>query len=286
LARSLVRAADQQTRPPQASIAEESMRRGRVWVGGLVPHAGWICSGAIAGQTIRALAQGPPVSVVVVFGAVHTPIPIDVAALDSFERWHVPGGDCPVEQEIRRRLEQAAGGLFVVDDRFHRREHAVEVELPLVREAWPNATIVPIEVPADPQAIEIGRATAQVVAPLLGPDRRVIFLASSDLTHYGPAYGFAPAGVGEHGLSWAMHNDRRLLDLVLAMREQAIVPEVQRHLNACGGGAIAAMLAACRELGCANEARLLSHANSYQTLREVAPQPPDNAVGYASIVVG
>ena len=286
LARSLVHGTGQEARPPQASDAEESMRHGRVWVGGLVPHAGWICSGAIAGQTIRALAQGPPASVVVVFGAVHTPIPIDVAALDSFGRWHVPGGDCQVEQEIRRRLEQARGDLFVVDDRFHRREHAVEVELPLIREAWPDATIVPIEVPADPQAVEIGRATARVVAPMIGADRRVIFLASSDLTHYGPAYDFAPAGIGQRGLAWAKQNDRRLLDQVLALREQAIVPEVQRHLNACGGGAIAAMLAACRELGCANEARLLSHANSFETLAEVAPQPPDNAVGYASIVVG
>jgi len=57
------------------------------------------------------------------------------------------------------------------------------------------------------------------------------------------------------------------------------------NFNACGGGAIAAMLSACRELG-ANEARVLHHANSYETLSVIDPQPPDNAVGYASVVVG
>jgi len=65
----------------------------------------------------------------------------------------------------------------------------------------------------------------------------------------------------------------------------AIVPEVATRHNACGGGAIAAMLAACREYG-ASRGVILSHANSFETLRNVAPQRPDNAVGYASVVVG
>jgi AmmeMemoRadiSam system protein B len=60
---------------------------------------------------------------------------------------------------------------------------------------------------------------------------------------------------------------------------------VREHANACGGGAIAAMMSACRELG-ATGATVLRHANSYETLAAVAPQSPDNAVGYAAVVVG
>ena len=44
------------------------------------------------------------------------------------------------------------------------------------------------------------------------------------------------------------------------------------------------MLAACREYG-AGSATVLRHANSFETLGEVAPQRPDNAVGYAAVVV-
>jgi AmmeMemoRadiSam system protein B len=69
------------------------------------------------------------------------------------------------------------------------------------------------------------------------------------------------------------------------MQEQSIVPEVRARHSACGAGAIAAMLAASKELG-ASRATLLRHTNSFETLAQVAPQPPDNAVGYASIVVG
>jgi len=66
---------------------------------------------------------------------------------------------------------------------------------------------------------------------------------------------------------------------------ERVVPEVRTRLNACGGGAIAAMLAACVELG-ATKAALLRHANSFETLAGVMPQKPVDAVGYASVVVG
>ena len=75
------------------------------------------------------------------------------------------------------------------------------------------------------------------------------------------------------------------LDLVSALAVDRIVPEVKSRTNACGGGAIAAMLSAVRELG-ATRAEVLRHANSFETLAGVAPQRPVDAVGYAAVVVG
>ena len=109
--------------------------------------------------------------------------------------------------------------------------------------------------------------------------------AAACTTSSGPSYRFAPAGVGPAGLAWAKDNDRRVLDLVGALAIDRVVPEVRQHGNACGGGAIAAMLAACVELG-ATKAALLRHANSFETLAGVMPQKPVDAVGYASAVVG
>jgi AmmeMemoRadiSam system protein B len=262
-----------------ASEAEEPTRR---WFGGVLPHAGWVYSGAIAGQTIAALARAQPApDVVVVFGAIHTRPPLPLAVLDSFTRWDFPGDTCDVAQQARRAVSQA-GDLFCVDDRFHEREWAIEVELPLLRQAWNRAAILPVEVPPHESAVAIGRRTA---ASLAQANLRAVFLASSDLTHYGPNFGLTPAGLGQTGMDWMMANDRRVIDLTLKMQVEAIVPEVRARLNACGAGAIAAMLAACGELGAA-QAKLLRHANSYQTFGAAAGQPPDNFVGYASIVVG
>jgi AmmeMemoRadiSam system protein B len=249
-------------------------------VGGVIPHAGWICSGAIAGQVLGTLARDVAPEIVVIFGAVHTPIELPVAALDSHSVWSIPGAEFEVARDLAESLQRSSA-WFRTDDRFHVREHAVEVELPLVRAVWPGARLLPVEVPVADGAPEIGRQVARAV---LETGARAVFLASSDLTHYGPSYRFAPAGIGPQGLAWAKDNDRRLLRIVENFDIDQVVPEVHGHLNACGGGAIAAMLAACKEAGATN-AKVLRHANSYETLAAVAPQPPVDAVGYAGVIV-
>ncbi|HLL87786.1 MAG TPA: AmmeMemoRadiSam system protein B, partial [Tepidisphaeraceae bacterium] len=208
--------------------------------------------------------------------------PLRTAALDSFDAWEEPSGCVEVAADVRRELNLRSHDLFEVDDSFHRREHAIEVELPLIRAAWPGAKVLPVEVPAEAFAADVGTATARAIADA---GQVGVFLASSDLTHYGPAYAFTPAGVGRAGLAWAKQNDERVLRLVTEMHADAVVPEVQANANACGGGAIAAVIAACAELG-ATRAAVLRHASSYETLAAVAPQPPTNAVGYAAAVFG
>lgn len=267
--------------PLDRSASRESS--GRRAMGGIVPHAGWVCSGPIAGQTIAELARrmgdGAP-DVVVVFGAVHTPVEIDRAALESHESWQVPGGQSMTARDLAKELA-GQSGLFVEDDRFHRHEHAVEVEVPLIQAAWPRAMLLPIEVPLINEAEQIGRETAQRV---LARGGRAVFLASSDLTHYGPEYRLTVAGVGIEALEWAKENDRRLLQVVTDFAVERIVPEVRARSNACGGGAIAAMLAACREAG-ATTASVLRQTNSYEMLAGLARNDAANAVGYASVVV-
>jgi len=266
-----------------ASVARQLPQLGlNAGLGAVVPHAGWICSGAVAAESILSLArQRPHVDLVVVFGAIHTPIPIDRGVFDSHSRWAVPGGESVVTDSVRRELS-AGSNLFVTDDRFHQREHAVEVELPLIQAAWPNAELLPIEVPPQESAVELGRLVARAVS---AAGLSAVYLASSDLTHYGPNYRFAPAGVGEAAMRWAMENDRRILRVVTDMTPEKIIFEVRTRNNACGGGAIAAMMAACLEQG-AKKAVVLRHTSSYETLAAVAPQSPDNAVGYAAVWVG
>jgi MEMO1 family protein len=284
------------------------------WRGAIVPHAGWMFSGAIAGEAIGTLkaaressgradaattnafgdalatsktTEATEPQVVVVFGAVHTPLRLDRAAMDAHPRWSVPGGASSVFLELSARLEADESEMFGVDARFHDREHAVEVELPLIQRAWPNALLMPIEVPLIDEAAAIGRRVARLI-DVMGVD--AVYLASSDLTHYGPDFRFVPAGGGDAGLQWAKDNDRRLLDVVAKMQVEAVVPEVRERANACGGGAIAAMLAACREhgvTGASGDVNVLRHETSDEVLQRIAPsERSDNAVGYAAVVVG
>jgi len=255
---------------------------GKRWIGAIIPHAGWMCSGAVAGQGIATLAGQGEVDVVVVFGAVHTRLMVRYGALDSHQRWWLPSGEARIAQELHQRLLDR-GNLFLVDERLHTREHSIEVNIPLIQMAFPGAAVLPIEIPPVDAAELMGRKTAQSMQEA---GVRAVYLASTDLTHYGADdYGFAPAGAGPAAMEWVKENDRRLLRLIEKLEAEKVVPEAQQHHSACGAGAIAALLGACKQLG-ATEARVLWHTNSYETLAKVEPQPPTRAVGYAAAVVG
>jgi AmmeMemoRadiSam system protein B len=250
------------------------------WFGALVPHAGWTCSGQVAAEAIACLKKVcPNPELVVIFGAVHTVSDLSYGALDSHSCWNVPSGQIAVDEAAQEAL-LADDSVFRVQDLAHAREHAIEVEIPLVQAAWSEAAILPIEVPPIPKAGEIGRAAARRLR-----GRSAIYLASSDLTHYGPNYGFTPSGVGLAGVRWAMDNDRRLLRKILDLNEAEALSESESRFSACGGGAIAAVIGACKELG-ANKTHLLKHTNSYEVLSPKYPGESANSVGYAAVLLG
>ena len=142
----------------QAQLSGDDRTR---WFGGIVPHAGWICSAAVAGQTIATIARGIGPDVVVVFGAIHTPMPTPLAALDSHRAVVDPRRAIIGCSGAAGEADRSDGFIENVDERFHDREHAVEVELPLIRAAWPYAMVLPVEVPVIDDAVAIGRQTAR-----------------------------------------------------------------------------------------------------------------------------
>lgn len=252
-------------------------RLGRV-VGGIVPHAGWVCSGAVAAKVFVAFQPHPP-QTVVIFGAVHY-LMDEEAAIFGDGAWRTPLGEVQIDGELADAVV-ARSDLLVADERSHSPEHSIEVQVPFVRRLLPEAKLLPILVPPGRHSHEVGKAVADAVAAV---GRPVVYVGSTDLTHYGPRYGFTPEGVGERGVEWAKKvNDRRMLDLVVAMRSEAVVEESRTHHNACGSGAIAAAIAACRTAG-AERVVLLEHTNSAETLAHVYPGESSDAVGYAAVV--
>lgn len=247
-------------------------------MGGLVPHAGWICSGTVAALTFKALARGWTGSTVILMGAVHTHTG-PRGMLYSHGGWQSPLGEVSIDTDLAQALLEHCPDIED-DPGAHVTEHSLEVQLPFVQTLWPEAKIIPLMVPPSPLAPGIGEQVGQVLRSHR-PDALVI--GSTDLTHYGPRYGVTPAGVGKQGIAWAVENDRRLLELVQSMSAELILDETCQHLNACGGGAIAATIAACRALG-ASRATVLRHTNSYETLKAFYPTDTADTVGYASVV--
>lgn len=253
------------------------------YTAGIVPHAGWVCSGRVAGRVWRTLAdQYDPSQPLTLFltGSVHT-ITLDAPALDTFDAWATPLGPVTVDRELRDAIAQLPD--FQTIDAAHIHEHALEVQLPFIRHCFgPDVRIVPCMIPPDPRAADWGRSLAQLLRHW---PHAVLLIASSDLTHYGPNYRFTPAGTGPAGRHWAHHvNDQRLLDLITSMQPDAVVDETESHQNACGGGAIAAVLAAAQSLGSTTPV-ILEHTDSATVLAPLGYADDDNSVGYAAIVM-
>lgn len=139
---------------------------------GLVsPHAGYIYSGIVAAAGYR--QTDPSTKTVILLGPSHR-VPLRGASIPDVEAYRTPLG------EVRlARLASTLRELPFFDSvpEAHKKEHALEVQLPFLQVVLKDFQIVPILTNhADPKAL------ATLLAPHVGRDTLVV--ASSDLSHY------------------------------------------------------------------------------------------------------
>lgn len=152
----------------------------------LAPHAGYAWSGPVAGK-LFGLLRGSDARRLVILAPSHR-ARLDRPTLCGSTAFATPLGEAPVDVAAVARL--AAGGAFAIDDRAHRDEHAIEIQLPLVQRCWPDAcpAIVPVLVPR----LDDRRRAAAAAALAAELGEGTLLLVSTDLTHYGADYGYVP----------------------------------------------------------------------------------------------
>lgn len=246
-------------------------------VAGIVPHAGWQYSGAVAAKVFASVRAKASPTTFVIFGAVHRWVGIN--GIYARGAWATPLGPVPIDEALAARILEETSEWTVDEPKAHSGEHSIEVELPFVKHLFPDARVVPIAVNPDSRAVPLGRRIGEIVKGLAGA---VVLIGSSDLTHYGDVYGFTPAGYGPRAHRWMQDNDARILRLVEEMKAAEIPEEAHRRHNACGAGAMAATVAAAQVLGVRHGFLL-----EYTTSHDVVPEDEFHmAVGYAGVVFG
>ncbi len=154
-------------------------------------------------------------------------------------------------------------------------DNTIELQLPFIKYFFEDARIIPIGVPPRETSLAIGR-TAAMLSEESG--LRIKVVGSTDLTHYGRNYGFLPEGSGPAAVDWVRNeNDRRMIDLMLAMDPEQVIKEALAQQNACCSGAAATAIAAAKQLG-SSGAEAIAYTTSYDV------HPDDSFVGYAGIV--
>jgi len=230
-------------------------------LGCVVPHAGYIYSGQVAGAVYSSL-QIPPR--IILLGPRHYPRGESLAILTEGS-WQTPFGEAQIDSTLARELAHAYPRLRE-DAVAHESEHSLEVQLPFLQRLVPDFRFVPVVLGTDryPVLEELGRAVAHVVAAQAAP---VLVIASSDMNHY-------------ESDAVTRVKDQMAIARILALDPRGLYDTVRSEgITMCGYAATVAMLVAVLELG-AKEAQLVRYATSGDISGDY-----DKVVGYAGIVI-
>jgi MEMO1 family protein len=235
----------------------------------IAPHAGLMFSGPVGAYAYRAAAGAGGFETLVLVGPSHF-VAFDGVALYPAGAFETPLGPAPIDEALGAEL-LAASPIVQSMPSAHRREHSLEMQLPFVRHLLPDARILPLLM-----GYQV-RETIEELAAVLGrlaPGRRLLLVASTDLSHY------FDAGTAER-------LDARVRDAVAAFDPARLFeifeqyPEGERgRYVACGGGPALAVMLAARARG-ATAGRVLKYMHSGQISGDNS-----GVVGYLAAAMG
>lgn len=233
-------------------------------LGGMVPHAGYAYSGPCAAHLYTRLDRAT--SLAVIIGVNHRAQGAH-AALSPAETWQTPLGRVRIDREAGNRLRDEIDFL-TEDERAHRDEHSIEVQLPLLQTILGEFHFLPISLShvSEAECRRLGEAVARLYEAKTSAGAKVALLASSDLSHY-----LSPEETERL--------DRMALEEFVALDASGLLQTVSdNNITMCGVIPAAVLLFAAQALK-ARGARLLRHCHS----GDVAPMR--QVVGYASVAV-
>jgi AmmeMemoRadiSam system protein B len=230
-------------------------------LGCIVPHAGYVYSGHVAGA-VFARVEVPRRCIVLCPN--HTGVGRALAVM-SEGVWQTPLRDVPIDAALAAALKQRFPALQE-DPTAHRAEHAAEVELPFLLLRQPELRFVPIALGTGQFEVleQFGKALADVVAAQSDP---ILIVASSDMNHY-------------ESDAVTRAKDHRAIERILTLDPRGLFDVVtQQDISMCGFGPAVVMLTAARQLG-AKSAELVKYATSGDVSGD-----RDMVVGYAGVAV-
>jgi len=251
----------------------------------IAPHAGWYYSGLPAAMAVSSLDRDAE-TVAVIGGHLPSGMPILLAEEEGVK---TPLGTMEIDQKLREEFKNLLPSSR--PDRYQ--DNTVEVLLPMVHYFFPRARLLWLRFPADISSFEAGKLLAESAGKL---GRRLVVLASTDLTHYGANYGFSPRGRGKPALEWVKKvNDAAFISAVLDADPSSALKHAEEDLAACSAGAVLGALGFSACLGKKDQGKMRARLLDYRTSADVGrdsdedlseAEIPDSFVGYASVTLG
>ncbi len=226
----------------------------------LVPHAGYVYSGHVAGAVLARIALPKKI---IVLGVRHYPRGEQAAILSS-GAWRTPLGDARIDEELAEALKKACP-LLREDSVAHSAEHSLEVQLPFLQVLVPEFTFVPVALGTVrfESLVDVGEAIGRV---LEASKEDVLLLTTSDLNHY------------EDDVTTRI-KDRKAIDQLLALNPRGLYDTCRNEeISMCGLGPAVAMITALNALG-VKKPELVKYATSADVSGDRSA-----VVGYAGMI--
>ncbi len=227
-------------------------------IGLVVPHAGYMYSGATAAHAY-ALLKGLAVDACILVGPSHQEYFSGVSVYPG-TAYATPLGRTAIDTDLRNAL-LAHSPIVRASVQGHRGEHSLEVQLPFIQSVLPDVPILPLVMGEQSPAhcFALGEALGAVARGLT-----VVLIASSDLSHF-------------HTSAEARARDADVITLIEQYNTADLMTHIDtRECEACGGGPIVAVMTAAHLLG-ARRATILHACNSGDITGDI-----DRVVGYCS----
>jgi AmmeMemoRadiSam system protein B len=229
-------------------------------VGLLMPHAGYIYSGAVAGAAIsRVLFK----DTFIIIGPSHSGLGKPFSVMPE-GTWKTPLGEVQVDEDLARKIIELS--KYAEEDYLaHENEHAVEVQIPFLQYIKSDIKIVPIILGGySIEAYkEIGHAITRALKEL---KRGAVILASGDMTHYEPQED-------------AKEKDMKAVEAMLAFDEDELARRYRNlGMTMCAFGPLVTLIAAAKELRSAS-AELVKYQTSGDATGDYS-----SVVGYAGVI--
>jgi AmmeMemoRadiSam system protein B len=210
-------------------------------LGAVVPHAGYMYSGAVAAEVYARL---PRRETYIILGPNHHGLGAPISL--SRDSWKTPLGLVESDQEMAQAL---MGTIIDQEELAHLHEHSIEVQLPFLQDRFGNnfkILAIAMGLQDEETSVEVGDALGKAALKL---NRNCTIIASSDFSHYQPQ-------------ETARKVDASLIEAILRMDIPELYSRVYSYdATACGYGPIAASIAAAKVLG-ATSGKLLRYATS------------------------
>jgi len=226
----------------------------------LVPHAGYVYSGHVAGAVLARIELPQKI---IVLGVRHHPSGEPTAILSN-GAWRTPLGDAPIDEPLAEALKTACPFLSE-DSVAHSAEHSLEVQLPFLQVLAPGFAFVPVALGTArfESLVSVGEAIARVLA---ASNENVLLLTTSDLNHY------------EDDATTRI-KDRKAIEQMLALDPRGLYDTCRnKKISMCGLGPAVAMLTALNAVG-AKKSELVKYATSADVSGDRSA-----VVGYAGMI--